>query len=329
MRRRDLIAQIAGVAAIWPAVVPAQPPALPVVGLLEGGSSSTSSQVARAIAQGLADAGYVEGHNVVIQYRWADDHYDRLGRLADDLVHRQVSVIVTNTTPAALAAKAATGSIPIVFSMGSDPVALGVVKSLNRPEGNMTGIVSLIRATSAKRLELMHDLVPAASSLGFLVNRGNQFFAGPETGDLQAAAEALRVRMLIVNAEHPSEFEPAFVKLTRQGAGGLVLGSDTLFFDHPAELVELADRYRIPTIYYRSEAMVAGGLMSYGTDLPETWRQTGRYAGRILKGESLADCPCSSGKDLFCCDCTYAEACLGCRIYKGWSAQAAVAAFRI
>jgi putative ABC transport system substrate-binding protein len=262
-----------------------------VVGFLEGGSANTSSQVARAINQGLADMGYVEGRNVVIEYRWADDHYDRLAGLVADLVHRQVSVIVANTTPAALAAQATTKSIPIVFSMGSDPVALGLVDSLSRPQGNTTGIVALIRATSAKRLELVHELVPAASSFGFLVNPANPFFAEAETRDLQAAADALGVRLLIVNAKDPSEFEPAFATLARQGVGGLVPGSDTLFFDRPVELVELADRYRIPTIYYRNEAMAAGGLMSYGTDLPETWRQAGRYAGRILKGEKPANLP--------------------------------------
>src|SRR5262249_92695 len=149
----------------------------------------------------------------------------------------------------------------------------------------------LIRATSAKRLELVHELVPAAGSFGFLVNPANPFFAEAETRDLQAAAEALRVRLLIVTAKEPSEFEPAFAALARQGVGGLVTGSDTLFFNRSVELVELADRYRIPTIYYRNEAMVAGGLMSYGTDLPETWRQAGRYVGRILKGEKPANLP--------------------------------------
>jgi putative ABC transport system substrate-binding protein len=291
MRRRELIAQIAGIAATWPVAVRSQQPEMPVVGFLEGGSAKTSSQVAHAVNQGLADMGYVEGRNIVIEYRWADDHYDRLADLAADLVHRQVSVIVTSTTPAALAAKAATKSIPIVFSMGSDPVALGLVDSLSRPQGNTTGVVALIRATSAKRLELMHELVPEAGSFGFLVNPTNPFFAEPETRDLQAAAEALRVRLLIVNAKDPSEFEPAFAALARQDVGGLIPGSDTLFFNRPVELVELADRYRIPTIYYRNEAMAAGGLMSYGTDLPETWRQAGRYAGRVLNGEKPANLP--------------------------------------
>lgn len=264
---------------------------MPVVGFLEGGSARTSSQVARAISQGLADMGYVEGHNVAIEYRWADDHYDRLGDLAADLVDRHVSVIVTNTTPAALAAKVATTSIPIVFSMGSDPVALGLVDRLSRPEGNITGIVALIRATSAKRLELLHELVPTAGSFGLLVNPTNPFFTEAETRDLQAAAEVLRVRLLVVNAKDPSEFEPAFAVLADQAVGGLVPGSDTLFFNRPLELVELADRFRMPAIYYRNEAMAAGGLMSYGTDLPETWRQAGRYAGRILKGEKPANLP--------------------------------------
>ena len=289
MRRREFIAGLG--AAVWPLAAGAQQSNIPVVGYLEGGSSKTNSQFADAVKHGLADAGYVEGRNVMVEYRWADDHYDRLAGLADDLVLRQVAVIVAHTTPAALAAKAATKSIPIVFSIGSDPIDLGLVERFNRPEGNVTGVTQLIRATSAKRLEILHELLPTGTTIGFLVNPINRVFAEPETRDLQAAADTLHVRLLIVNANNLGEFEAAFATFAREGVGGVIVGSDTLFFDHPAELVALANRNRIPTIFYRSEAMAAGGLVSYGTDLPHAWRQAGIYAGRILKGDKPADLP--------------------------------------
>jgi putative tryptophan/tyrosine transport system substrate-binding protein len=290
MRRRDFIAGL-GSAAAWPVAARAQQSAIPVVGYLDGGSLDTSRETVAGVRRGLSEAGYVEGRNMAIEYRWAEDHYDRLLGLADDLVRRQVAVIVASTTPAALAAMAATKSIPIVFQIGTDPVSLGLVPRLNQPGGNVTGVSVLIRATSAKRLELLHELLPMARSIGFLVNPTNPFFAEPETRDLQAAARILGVRLLILNASNPGEFDAAFVILAREGVGGLIIGSDTLFYDHPDQLVALATRHQIPTIYYRSGATAAGGLMSYGADLLSAWRQVGIYTGRILKGEKPADLP--------------------------------------
>jgi putative tryptophan/tyrosine transport system substrate-binding protein len=216
-----------------------------------------------------------------------------LPALVNDLVRRQVAVIVASTTPAALAAKAATQSIPIVFYIGTDPIDLGLVPNFNRPGSNVTGISVLNRATAAKRLQLLSELVPEGRPIACLVNPANPFFAEPETRDLEDAARTLRVHLLIMKAMDPSEFEGVFATLVQERAGGLIVGSDTLFYDQPARIIALATHHQIPVIYYRHEAAVAGGLISYGTDLPDAWRQVGLYAGRILKGEKPADMPIS------------------------------------
>jgi putative ABC transport system substrate-binding protein len=240
----------------------------------------------------LGEAGYVEGRNLAVEYRWAEDHLDRLPALAADLVRRQVAVIVApGSTAAALAAKAATKSIPIVFLTGADPVDIGLVASLNRPGGNLTGITSLNVVVAAKRLDLLHQLVPRAALIANLVNPTNPAFAEPETRELQVAARVLGVGFLIVNASDPSEFEAAFATLVRERAGGLLIGGDTLFVGHSDQLVALAARYKIPVIYRSRETTVAGGLLSYGTNFPVVYQQIGVYVGRVLKGEKPSDLP--------------------------------------
>jgi putative tryptophan/tyrosine transport system substrate-binding protein len=280
-----------GGAAAWPLAARAQQPAMPVVGYLEAGSLETTRENVAAVRRGLSDTGYVEGRNLGIEYRWAEDHLERLPALADDLVRRQVAAIVVTTTPAVLAAKAATKSISIVFSMGADPVETGLVASLNRPGGNITGIYNLNTAVESKRIELLHELVPAATSIAFLVNPTNAVIAEAQTRELQVAARSRSVRLLVLNASDPSEFEAAFATLVHERAGGLVVGTDALFSNRLDELIALAVRHRVPTMYARRDATVAGGLMSYGTDYFDALRQVGGYIGRILKGDKPADLP--------------------------------------
>jgi putative ABC transport system substrate-binding protein len=233
------------------------------------------------------------GRNLTIEYRWVEYHSERLPALAADLVRRDVAVIATvgGGTTAALVLKAATQTIPIVFVMGSDPVEAGVVASLNRPGGNITGISALDIAVAAKRLELMHELIPAATTIAFLVDSTARVFSEAETRELQVAARTLRLRLLILDVDHQSQFEVAFAKLDVDRAGGVVLSSAQLFGDNSDQLVALAARHAVPTIYSRREPTAAGGLMSLGTDFPDAFRQVGVYTGRILKGEKPADLP--------------------------------------
>jgi len=292
MKRRQFIAGLGGAAAAWPLVARAQQPAVPVIGYLDPGSLETRREVVTAVHRGLSEIGYVEGRNLAVEYRWAEDRLDRLPGLADDLVRRQVAVIVApGSTPAALAAKAATKSIPIVFEIGVNPIDAGLVASLNRPGGNATGMSSLSIGVTAKRLELLHELLPTATALAYLVNPASPAFADIETRELQVAAHTLGVRLLILKARDPSEFEAAFTSLVLERVGGLVVSADNLFPQHYDQLVALAARHRVPVMYRSREAAVAGGLMGYGTDLPELWRQVGVYIGRILKGEKPADLP--------------------------------------
>jgi putative ABC transport system substrate-binding protein len=264
---------------------------MPVIGYLEAGSLETTRENVAAVRRGLSDTGYVEGRNLGIEYRWAEDHLERLPALADDLVRRQVAAIVVTTTPAVLAAKAATKSISIVFSMGADPVETGLVASLNRPGGNITGIYNLNTTVGSKRLELLHELVPAATSIAFLVNPTNAVLAETQTRELQVAARTLGLRLLVLNASDPSEFDARFATLVLERAGGLLVGSDALFSNRLDQLIALAVRHRLPTMYARRDATVAGGLMSYGTDYFDALRQVGVYIGRILKGDKPADLP--------------------------------------
>jgi putative ABC transport system substrate-binding protein len=288
MRRREFIAGL-GSAVVWPMAARAQQPTIPVISYLGIGTFDTL-RVA-ALHRGLSETGYFEGRNLATEYRWAEGHYDRLPELAADLVRRKVAVIVVTTSPALVAAKAATDSIPIVFAIGADPVESGFVASLNQPGGNLTGVYNLTAAVTAKRLELLHETVPAATRIAHLVNSTNPVFAGSETKQLQIAARILGVDLLAVNASSRSEFEAAFATAVREGVGGVVVGGDGMFASESSRLVALAARHAVPAIYDRREATVAGGLMSYGTDFPDTYRLAGVYTGRILKGEKPADLP--------------------------------------
>jgi ABC-type uncharacterized transport system substrate-binding protein len=289
MRRRDFITLLGG-AAVWPAATRAQQAAMPVIGFLSAGSREADAGRMHAALRGLAEIGYVEGQHVAIEYRGAQYQYDHLPALAADLVSRQVAVIVVVSTPAVLAARAATDAIPIVFTIGADPVQLGLVTSLNRPGGNITGVYNLNTAVMRKRLELLRESVPTARVIGYLANPKSAVTEA-ETKELHEAARALGVELRVLNAADESEIDKAFATLAKERSVPLVVSTDNLFTDEPARLAGLAARDAIPTIHaYRSFA-AAGGLMSYGTELADAFRQVGNYAGRILKGAKPADLP--------------------------------------
>jgi putative tryptophan/tyrosine transport system substrate-binding protein len=290
MRRREFIVGL-GSAAAWPPAARAQPLAVPVIGYLDHGSRDTRREAIAAVHRGLGETGFVEGRNLAIEYRWAEDHNDQLPGLVGDLARRNVDVIMTFNTSGALAAQATTKSIPIVFIVGSDPVEDGLVASLNRPGGNLTGISTLQVEVMAKRFELLHKLLPATASIAVLLNPTNSAFAEAETKELQTAADHLGVRLLVAHANETGEFASAFTKIAGEGASGLLISGDPLFNNQPEQIVALAARHRLPTVYRGREAAVAGGLMSFGTDFPDAYRQTGLYAGRILKGAKPADLP--------------------------------------
>jgi putative ABC transport system substrate-binding protein len=290
MRRREFIRLLGGAAA-WPLAARAQSPGVPVIGLLVAGSPGSSAQVAApAFRQGLAEAGYVEGSNVAIEYRYAEGQYDRLAAMATDLVQHKVAVIVASPTPAALAAKSATATVPIVFSVPDDPVKLGLVASFSRPGGNATGISFLLSELGAKQMGLLRELVPAATHFGLLVNPANEN-AEAVTRDLKAAASKIGVEVAIVQASDYREIEVAFATLVRNKADALVVGTDPFFYTRRVQLATLAARHVLPTVYTVREYAEAGGLMSYGTSLSEALRLTGVYAGRIIKGEKPVDLP--------------------------------------
>jgi putative ABC transport system substrate-binding protein len=290
LRRRDFIAALGGAAATWPLAVRAQRPPMPVIGFLHGGSPGDFWSI--PFRQGLGEVGFVEGRNIAIEYRWLEGRYDRIPTMLDDLIRHQVAVIVIpNTTTSVIAAKAATQTIPIVFSIGSDPVEVGLVASLNQPGGNITGVSMLQTTVTGKRLELLHELVPAARSIAFLVNPTNPAFAEPETRAVQAAARVLGVQLVLLNASSAGEMDAAFATLVRERVGALLIGSDIFFLTHSEQLIALAARHAVPVIYAYLEQTPAGGLMSYGGHLAENLRLVGIYAGRILKGEKPADMP--------------------------------------
>jgi putative tryptophan/tyrosine transport system substrate-binding protein len=290
MRRREFIAGL-GSAAAWPVVARAQPAAMPVVGFLNAASSGPLRQQIAAFHEGLKVSGYVEGQNVAVEYRWAEGQYDRLSALAADLVRRQVSVIVSGGgTPAVLAAKAATTTIPIVFSAGADPVGLGLVASLNRPGGNITGAFQFASGLEAKRLGLLHELVPKITTVAVLVDP-NLSDAEDQLRDVREAAVRLGVQLVIARANTEADFYAAFSTLVQQGAGALLVCTSPFFNGRREQLVVLAARYAVPAIYEWRDFAVAGGLMSYGTGLADAYRQVGVYAGRILKGDKPADLP--------------------------------------
>jgi ABC-type uncharacterized transport system substrate-binding protein len=292
MRRREFIKVVAGSATSWPLVARAQQPAMPVIGFLHLTSLETNRENLAAFRQGLGDTGYIEDKNVAIEYRWAQGQNDRLPALVAELVRRQVSVIVVlESTNSALAAKAATQTIPIVFMQGADPVQIGLVDSLNRPGGNLTGISLLAAGTVGKRLELLLELVPAAKSIAYLRNPTNLVNAETESREAELAARTRGVRLLFVNATRPSEIETAFADLVQQRADALELSGDGFLFAHYDQIVALAARHAVPAIYAWHKGTAVGGLMSYGTNLLDAWRQAGIYTGRILNGKKPADLP--------------------------------------
>jgi ABC-type uncharacterized transport system substrate-binding protein len=292
MRRREFISLVGSAIASWPLAARAQQPAMPVVGFLHLTSPEPNRENLTAFRRGLAETGYTEQKNVAIEYRWALNQNDRLAALATELVRRQVSLIVVlESTNGALAAKAATQTIPIIFMQGADPVQIGLVDSLNRPGGNATGIDLLLARVAAKRLELLRALVPAAKSIAYLRNPTNPVYAETESKEVRAAASELDVRLLIENASRASEIETAFADLVQQRADALLVSSDGFFLTHPAQIVALAAQHAVPAIYGWRQAMAAGGLMSYGTNIIDAWRQAGVYAGRVLKGERPAELP--------------------------------------
>jgi putative tryptophan/tyrosine transport system substrate-binding protein len=291
MRRREFITLFSSTVVAWPLTARAQQAAMPVIGFLNSGSSKRFQSLVAAFRQGLSESGYVEGQNLAIEYRWADDQNDRLPALAADLIRRQVTVIVTaGSTPAALAAKAATTTIPIVFEMAGDPVQLGLVTSLARPGGNLTGVTSLNTDVGAKLLELLHELAPRATIIGLLVNPNNPI-AEPTTKSLQGAARTLGLEMHVLHASADHDFDTVFATLVQLRAGALVIGPDTFFITRSEQLGALAFRHAIPTICPYREFAAAGGLMSYGTNIPKLFREVGVYTSRILKGEKPADLP--------------------------------------
>jgi putative ABC transport system substrate-binding protein len=291
MRRREFIALL-GAAAAWPPAARAQQRAMPVIGFLNPASLDARRDLIAAFHQGLAEAGYTEGRNVAIEYRWAEGRNERLPMLAADLVERGVAVIVAaDGTATALAAKAATPKTPIVFMVGADPVELGLVSSLARPGGNITGVGALAVGTVAKRLQLLHELIPAATEIAFLRNPTNPYYSALETGELQSAASVLAMRLLLLDASTASEIEAAFAKLVAQRAEAFLLGTDPFFITTRDLLVSLATRHMLPAIYPFREDAVAGGLASYGASNRDAFRMVGGYTGLILSGKKPADLP--------------------------------------
>jgi len=287
--RRELLAALGGAAA-WPLAARAQQPAMPVVGFLESRSPETIAERLRAFRQGLKETGYVEGENVGIDYRWAEGRFDRLPALAAELVRRQVVVIVAANTPSALAAKAVTTTIPIVFNVAEDPVKLGLVASLARPGGNLTGANTFIGELAAKRLELLRELLPGVTRVTALVNPTGPL-AEPALKDIEPAARAMGMQIKVLNASTSGEINAAFATISRERAEALFVAPDAFFNGRRVQLVNLAARDRIPAAYGNRDYVEVGGLMSYGSNQSDNYRQVGIYAGRILKGAKPADLP--------------------------------------
>ena len=291
MRRREFIALLGGTAATWPLAARAQQPNTPLIGFLNYASSNGYRPMAAAFRQGLQETGYVEGQNVAIEYRWAEGQSDRLPVMVNDLIHRQVAVIAATTTPAALAAKAATKTIPIVFEMGGDPIKLGLVASLNRPGGNVTGVTQLNAGLVAKELEVLHELLPTAKTVAFLVNPANPALIEEEIRETTSAAQTLGLELHVLKASTEDQLDAVFANLRRSRESGLVVGGDAFFTSHTGQLAALAVRHAVPTIYRGREFAAAGGLVSYGTSVTNSYRLAGVYTGRVLKGDKPADLP--------------------------------------
>jgi ABC-type uncharacterized transport system substrate-binding protein len=290
MRRREFITLLGGAAAAWPIAASAQQAAMPVIGFLHGASAERLRNRVSEFQHGLQEAGFFEGQNLAIEYRWAESQYERLPRLAADLVRRQVALLFAGSLPAALAAKSATTTVPIVFTVGGDPVKDGLVASLNRPGGNVTGVSLFFGEMVAKRLELLRELVPKAGVVAVLLNSNNPN-AETRSSDLHAAARTVGQQVQVFNASSEGEIETAFGRLAGLGADALLVGDDPFFESRRASLIALAERHAIPTIYENRDYPAAGGLMSYGARFADAYRQAGIYAGRILKGTKPADLP--------------------------------------
>jgi putative ABC transport system substrate-binding protein len=289
-RRREFIAGLGGAAAAWPLAGRAQQPAVPLIGFLHSASAAPFAQYVTAFQQGLGQTGFIIGRNVVIEYRWADDQYDRLPALTADLVRRQVAVIVASGPPAAQTAKVATPTIPIVFLVGADPVDSGLVSSLNRPAGNLTGVGILINVLVTKQLEMLHQLLSRNSSIGVFVNPDNPS-SGTDIREIGEAARALGHQLLFRPVRNDIEIDAGFTTLVQEKTSGLVVVCDPLMISRRDQLVALAARYAIPAVYPTLDHAAAGGLMGYGISLTDAYHQVGIYAGRILKGEKPADLP--------------------------------------
>jgi putative ABC transport system substrate-binding protein len=290
MRRREFLGFVGGAAAAWPLAAQAQQ-VMPVIGFLHSGAANALAQPVAAFHRGLGEQGYEAGRNVAIEYRWADDHYDRLPALAAELAQRQVNLIVApGSTPAALAVKAATSTIPVVFGIGNDPVRLGLVASLNQPGGNITGINFLLNALEGKKLALLHELVPAAKTIGVLLNAANPI-VDVQLRDVEEAAAALKLQVLALRVGGESDIDATFATLVERRVGALIVTADPSFTSRRERLIAFADREKIPAVYHLREFPAAGGLVSYGTSLSEAFSQVGVYAGRILKGTKPAELP--------------------------------------
>jgi putative ABC transport system substrate-binding protein len=291
MQRREFITLLGGAAVAWPLAARAQQPALPVVGFIRDGSADASARFVAAFRKGLNETGYVEGQNVTVEYHWLEAHHDRLPALLADLVRRQVAVIAAPGNVPAHAAKAATATIPIVFGVGDDPVRLGLVASLARPGGNATGINFFTQEVVAKRLRLLHDLVPKAVRIAVLVNPANAAVAEFTWRDVQKAAPAIGLQIQILNASTIGEIDAAFATLARERPDALFVAADAFFLDRRGQLTTLTARDRIPATYANRDIVAVGGLMSYGTDIADMFHQVGVYTGKILKGAKPADLP--------------------------------------
>ena len=291
LKRREFIALLGGAAAAWPLAASAQQPAMPVVGYLHPTSLESFAENLRGFRQGLKETGYVEGENVAFEFRWADDQLDRLPELAADLVRRRVAVIATASPPAAFAAKEASATIPIVFGMAQDPVKLGLVASLARPGSNLTGINFLLTELAAKRLELLREMVPAAKRFAVLVNPAQAINTESTLQEVQAGARAMGLQIRVLNVGTDREIDAAFTGFEHERPDALFVGSGTLFTGRRVQLTQWAAHHRMPASYAGREYVEAGGLMSYGSNRTDAYRQSGAYVGRILKGEKPADLP--------------------------------------
>ncbi len=291
IRRREFIVTLGGAVVARPLAARAQQPPMPMVGFINANSAKSWAAPLSAFLKGLSETGYVEGRSVAIEYRWAEDRIDRLPAMTADLVHRRVAVIAATGTPAALVAKAATTTIPIVFETGADPVQLGLVASLNRPGSTVTGVTQLNQEVAPKLLELLHELLPTARVIALLVNPADPALAEINTSKMLAAAHTLGLELHVLNASSERDSDGVFAKLIELRAGGLVVGADALFTGHSEQLAALAAHYGVPAVYKGREFTAAGGLISYGSDITDSYRLAGIYTGRILKGEKPGELP--------------------------------------